>query len=86
MNESDQRPLAGTAAKELADIGISRSDLPRLYAECAFGSYFYDAFICDPSLAAESKLDCSSPCARHLPGEFHTAAAANPLISLGETS
>jgi Domain of unknown function (DUF1127) len=32
--------------RELADIGISRSDLPRLCADCAFGGYFYDAFLC----------------------------------------
>jgi Domain of unknown function (DUF1127) len=47
MNKSDRLTLEAMDARELADIGISRSDLPRLCADCAFGSYFYDAFVCD---------------------------------------
>jgi hypothetical protein len=53
LTESDRRLLEGMDARELADISISRSDLPRLYAECAFGSYFYDASVCGMPPAAE---------------------------------
>lgn len=42
--------LLEMSERELADIGISRSDLPRLCADCAFGGYFYDAFLCGRSV------------------------------------
>ena len=35
MNDSDRRWLEGMDTRELADLGISRCDLPRLYAESA---------------------------------------------------
>jgi hypothetical protein len=38
MNDKDRRSLEAMDTRELADIGISRSDLPRLYAASSFRS------------------------------------------------
>jgi Domain of unknown function (DUF1127) len=59
MKKSDRSSLEAMDDRELADIGISRSDLPRLCAECTFGSYFYDAFVCYEPPASDSELDCT---------------------------
>lgn len=50
MNRADHALLLEMTDRDLADIGISRSDLPRLCADHAFGSYFYDAFLCEDSI------------------------------------
>jgi Domain of unknown function (DUF1127) len=79
MNKSDRRLLEAMDDRELADIGLSRSDLPRLCAECAFGSYFYDSFVCYMPPANDSKLDCTPYYVREqMLGEFKVSPAASP--------
>lgn len=47
MNDKDRRTLEAMDARELADIGISRSDLPRLYAESILSGRLSDAPDCE---------------------------------------
>jgi hypothetical protein len=79
MNKVDRLALKEMDARELADIGISRSDLPRLCAECTFGSYFYDSFVCYVSPASDSLLN-GTPCyvREQMLGEFMVLPAAGP--------
>jgi Domain of unknown function (DUF1127) len=85
VNKADRLALKEMDARELADIGISRSDLPRLCAECTFGSYFYDSFVCYMPPASDSKLDCTPYYVKgQMLGEFKVSPAASPKEGRGD--
>lgn len=85
MNKADRLSLKGMDDRELADIGISRSDLPRLCAECAFGSYFYDAFVCYMPPASVARLDCTPyDVTGPMPGALKVPPAASSTEGCGK--
>lgn len=85
MNKADRLALQAMDDRELADIGISRGDLPRLCAECTFGSYFYDAFVCYLPPARESGLDRTPRDATEpMPGALKGPTAASPTEGCGK--
>jgi Domain of unknown function (DUF1127) len=84
MNKADRIALKAMDERELADIGISRADLPRLCAECAFGSYFYDAFVCYLPPASNARFECTpSGVTEPMPGALKGPAAASSTKGFG---